>query len=221
MFYNRIWRIGTGIGAIVFELIAPFVTGLPFVAAIAGKVPWLGKALPKMFASAAGGGTDQSIIDFLKGQFSWKKTTIVAGLCFVFALGGNYIGNYSDDIIKWINNRNVPNLEQSFISNNGNPLSSTVPKHVGDTPLGQWLQKFTSNSSDEYPRGLGTKPVVPGDNVVEPLPLIQYKINPSLTPMRGTRETAINRAWKLEQELVRLTGRGTYCPMTQKTSRLK
>ncbi len=79
-----IWGIDTGIGAIVFEWGAPFVAGLPFVAAIAGKVPWLGKALPKMFASAAGGGTDQSIIDFLKGQFSWKKAAIVAKGCYLY-----------------------------------------------------------------------------------------------------------------------------------------
>ncbi|MBA4601986.1 hypothetical protein [Thermoactinomyces mirandus] len=71
-----IWGIASGIAAIVFKWVSSFVAGLPFVAAIAGKVPWLGKALPKMFASAVGGGTDQSIIDFLKGQFSWKKTVV-------------------------------------------------------------------------------------------------------------------------------------------------
>ena len=38
---------------------------------------------------------------------------------------------------------------------------------------------------------------------------VTYKINPDLTPQVGTRATAINRAWKQEQELVILTGKGT------------
>jgi hypothetical protein len=41
------------------------------------------------------------------------------------------------------------------------------------------------------------------------LGLIRYKIRNSLTPLQGSRGTGINRAWKLEQELVKQTGQGT------------
>ncbi|MBA4602057.1 hypothetical protein [Thermoactinomyces mirandus] len=60
-------------------LVAVSVAGAPLVAAIAQRVPWLGRALPKMLGSAAGGGTDQSIIDILKDKFNWKKTAVAAG----------------------------------------------------------------------------------------------------------------------------------------------
>ncbi|MBA4603642.1 hypothetical protein [Thermoactinomyces mirandus] len=38
-------------------------------------------------------------------------------------------------------------MEQLFISNNGNSLSSTAPNRIGDTPLGRWLQKFADNGT--------------------------------------------------------------------------
>ncbi|MBA4601983.1 hypothetical protein H2C83_06550 [Thermoactinomyces sp. AMNI-1] len=91
-------------------------------------------------------GTDQSIIDFLKGQFSWKKTFIAAGVAFVLVFGGETLGSHSDDIIKWINNRNVPEFAQSFV-NSGDSLATTASMKIGDTPLGEWLQKFSSGSN--------------------------------------------------------------------------
>ncbi|MBA4601734.1 hypothetical protein H2C83_05230 [Thermoactinomyces sp. AMNI-1] len=139
-----IWGIGTGIGVIAFEWVAAIAARLPLVVSIARKVPWLGKALPKMFGSAAGGGTDQSIIDFLKGQFSWKKTAIAAGLAFVLAFGGNYVANNFDQIIKWVNSREIPTFTQSFVKN-GDSLASSMPMKIGDTEFGQWLQKFAKN----------------------------------------------------------------------------
>ncbi|MGY3187371.1 RHS repeat-associated core domain-containing protein [Lysinibacillus sp. TE18511] len=41
------------------------------------------------------------------------------------------------------------------------------------------------------------------------LSLIRYKPHDSLTAVSGVRETAINRAWKLEKDLINLTGSGT------------
>ncbi|WP_281257270.1 hypothetical protein [Laceyella sediminis] len=70
------------------------------------------------------------------------------------------------------------------------------------------------NIDETLPRGAGTKPVSPNDKLTEPLPLIQFKANPNLTPQAGSRATAINRAWRLEKELVQQTGRGTY-PWTE------
>ncbi|RBB41295.1 type IV secretion protein Rhs, partial [Burkholderia reimsis] len=42
-----------------------------------------------------------------------------------------------------------------------------------------------------------------------PCNLVRYKIRDGLTPMAGSRQTGINRAWKAEQELLRTTGSGT------------
>ncbi|MBA4601226.1 CdiA family toxin C-terminal domain-containing protein, partial [Thermoactinomyces mirandus] len=44
---------------------------------------------------------------------------------------------------KWINNRNIPSFAQSFVRS-GNSAAMTAPKRVGDTPFGQWLQKFAA-----------------------------------------------------------------------------
>lgn len=79
-----IWGLASGIAAIVFEWVAASFAEASFITSIAQRVPWLGKALPKMFGGAAAGGTEQSIVDFLKGQFSWKKTAISA--CFIWDL---------------------------------------------------------------------------------------------------------------------------------------
>lgn len=46
-------------------------------------------------------------------------------------------------------------------------------------------------------------------DAAEKLDLITYKIRPELTPLKGSRQAGIDRAWALEKELVDKTGRGT------------
>ncbi|KAA0079617.1 hypothetical protein CIW54_24135 [Paraburkholderia sp. T12-10] len=44
---------------------------------------------------------------------------------------------------------------------------------------------------------------------LKPCNLVRYKIRDSITPLAGSRQTGINRAWRQELELVQATGSGT------------
>lgn len=47
-----------------------------------------------------------------------------------------------------MNSWEIPTFAQSFVRS-GNSLAATVPKRVGDIPLGQWLQKFAANNGSQ------------------------------------------------------------------------
>ena len=112
------------------------------------RIPWLGRAFPKMFGGAVGGGVDQSLWDIIKnGKINWKNTAIAALFAFTVSFGGGYASIYSDDIIKWINNREIPSFSQSLVmSGDSAALTAPTKTRIGDTRFGQWLQKFASNT---------------------------------------------------------------------------
>ncbi|MGA8942088.1 MAG: polymorphic toxin type 35 domain-containing protein [Thermoactinomyces sp.] len=57
------------------------------------RIPWLGRAFPKIFGGSVGAGVDQSVWDLLKeGKINWKNTLIAGGLGFVMLLGGEHVG---------------------------------------------------------------------------------------------------------------------------------
>jgi hypothetical protein len=114
------------------------------------RIPWLGKAFPKMFGGAVGAGVDQSLWDIFKtGKINWKNTAIAAVFGFGIVFGGEYISKNSDDIIRWINNREVPSFSQSLVmSGDSAALTSPTRTRIGDTPFGQWLQKFSARNQN-------------------------------------------------------------------------
>lgn len=71
------------------------------------------------------------------------------GIC--SCLWREYLGSHSDQIIKWINNQSIPAFAQSFI-NSGDSVATTAPKSIGDTSLGEWLQKFAAKDIDGVTR---------------------------------------------------------------------
>ncbi|MGA8942630.1 MAG: hypothetical protein WB502_07915, partial [Thermoactinomyces sp.] len=109
------------------------------------RIPWLGRAFPKMFGGGVTAGVDQSLWDLFKtGKINWKNTAIAAIIGFTVVLGGEYLGKHSDDMIKWINNREIPSFSQ-FLVKSGDSAAMTAPTiRIGDTPFGQWLQKFAA-----------------------------------------------------------------------------
>ena len=123
------------------------------------RIPWLGRAFPKMFGGAVGAGVDQSLWDIFKtGKINWKNTAIAAVFGFGIVFGGEYISKNSDDIIRWINNREIPSFSQSLVmSGDSAALTAPTKTRIGDTQFGQWLQKFASNSSGKNSSQIASK----------------------------------------------------------------
>lgn len=108
------------------------------------RIPWLGRAFPKMFGGGVAGGVDQTLWDILKeGRIDWKKTAIAATFGFLLVFGGETVASHSDQIIKWINSRPLPFAVQVFPDG-----TLSAPRTIGDTAFGNWLQKFSSNADD-------------------------------------------------------------------------
>ncbi|MBA4601975.1 AHH domain-containing protein [Thermoactinomyces mirandus] len=102
-----------------------------------------------MFGGGVTAGVDQSLWDLFKtGKVNWKNTVIAAIFGFTVVLGGEYLGKHSDDIIKWINNRETPSFSQSLVKS-GNSSAMTAPTRIEDTPFGQWLQKFAAEGNSQ------------------------------------------------------------------------
>jgi hypothetical protein len=120
------------------------VANTSFVSWLSTRIPWLGRAFPKMFGGGIAGGVDQSLWDLLKeGKVNWKKAAVATGLGFLLVFGGEAIHSNSNKIINWINNRNISYATEIFADG-----TASAPKTVGDTKFGQWLQKFASNSNN-------------------------------------------------------------------------
>ncbi|MBH8599597.1 hypothetical protein [Thermoactinomyces sp. CICC 10523] len=126
------------------------------VAWIGSRIPWLGRAFPKMFGGAVMGGADQSITDYLKtGKVNLKKAMVAAAFGFFLSFGGKYISSHLDGLITKINSFSLSPVMQVFEDG-----TASAPKTIGDTSFGQWLQKFaTDNTTDslisieKQPRG--------------------------------------------------------------------
>lgn len=134
--------IAGGISSVFGVVADAIVGGTSVVAWIGSKIPWLGRAVPKMVGGAVTGGTDQSIMDYLKtGKINWKNTLYAAGFGFFLVFGGEYISSHFDDIITKINNTRLSSVVQLF-----DDRTLSYPKTIGDTPFGQWLQKFAADN---------------------------------------------------------------------------
>lgn len=132
--------IAGGIAALFGWAVGAGTAGSSLVVRIGSKIPWLGRAFPKMVGGGAAGGAEQSVTDLLKeGKINWKKTIIATGLGFVLVFGGETIGSHSDDIIKKINNVNISYVTEVFSDG-----TASAPKTIGDTGFGQWLQRLVS-----------------------------------------------------------------------------
>ncbi|MBA4601220.1 hypothetical protein [Thermoactinomyces mirandus] len=190
--------IAGGISALFGWAAGAGAAGSSVVRWLGTRIPWLGRIFPKMFGGGVGAGVDQSLWDLLRnGKINWKRTVIAAGLGFVLVFGGEYVGSHLDDIIKWINNRNIPSFAQSFVRS-GNSAAMTAPKRVGDTPFGQWLQKFAAEGGGSGSSTLTIKATIKAVDGKEYLlfgdnPVAKYKkgnLSRINTDMAGGRERA-------------------------------
>lgn len=123
------------------------------------------KFLLEAIGTGAGGFTESVLWDKLKtGKINWKKAIITAGVGFGLILGAAKIG---PTIINGINNLPIPSsLQTAFQTAGANTMG---PQRFGDTPAGQWLQKFasgadTKTSSPAYPNGFSKNGAVKGLN---------------------------------------------------------
>ncbi|MBA4601981.1 CdiA family toxin C-terminal domain-containing protein [Thermoactinomyces mirandus] len=148
LFDMLVGGIAGGISALFGWVAGAGAAGSSVVRWLGTRIPWLGRIFPKIFGGSVGAGVDQSLWDLLRnGKINWVRTAIATGLGFVLVFGGETLGSHSDDIIKWINNRNVPEFAQSFV-NSGDSLATTASMKIGDTPFGEWLQKFSAESGE-------------------------------------------------------------------------
>ncbi|MBA4602072.1 hypothetical protein [Thermoactinomyces mirandus] len=148
LFDMLVGGIAGGISALFGLAAGAGAAGSSVVRWLGTRIPWLGRIFPKMFGGGVAAGVDQSLWDLLKnGKINWMRTAIATGLGFVLVFGGETLGSHSDDIIKSINRINISPVTQYFADG-----TTTAPKFIGDTPLGQWLQKFGNDSGGSEAR---------------------------------------------------------------------
>jgi hypothetical protein len=169
-----------GLISSLFGLIAGAgVANSSFVSWLSTRIPWLGRAFPKMFGGGIASGVDQSLWDLLKeGKVNWKKAAVATGLGFLLVFGGEAIHSNSNKIINWINNRNISYATEIFADG-----TASAPKTVGDTKFGQWLQKFATDDIDGVTRlkARGKKyqtdegAIIQGKQIVKVNPVPKYQ----------------------------------------------
>lgn len=135
-----------GLGGILSAPLGEWIAGSKLATWIASKIniSWLQSAFPRIFGGSVAAGADQGIMDFLSsGKFNWKNLLVAMAMALGGSVvgGGAYITSHADDIVKGINSIDISFATELFADG-----TATAPKTIGDTDLGQWLQKFASGT---------------------------------------------------------------------------
>ncbi|SDY69959.1 hypothetical protein SAMN05444416_107111 [Thermoactinomyces sp. DSM 45892] len=129
-----------GLGGILSAPLGEWIAGSKLATWIASKIniSWLQSAFPRIFGGSVAGGADQGIMDFLSsGKFNWKNTLIAFMFGGGVVAGGSYVATHLDDVVKGINSIDISFATELFADG-----TASAPKTLGDTDLGQWLQKI-------------------------------------------------------------------------------